>query len=335
MALTKTKALAMRKLPWLVAAILIVSVVAPLPPSSVRAQAYPSKSVTFVIPFGAGGSADTLGRIVAAQLSTALKQTFIVENRAGGSANIGMSYVAKAAPDGYTILFANNNLVTNKLLMKTVPVDVSNFEPVALLAIVPNVLAVPASSPAKSLKEFIELAKANSGKFNYGSTGIGTSVHLASELFKSVTGTDIVHVPYTSSAQGMVDLVAGRLQMELETAPDVIPRVRSGDLRALAIASPERSAELPDVPTFRELGYPELVTGAWVGLVVPSGTPTEVVNKLSSAMRQQAETDEYKNRMHQLGAQILGGTPAYFANFLNEQKERWGRIISSAGIKIE
>jgi tripartite-type tricarboxylate transporter receptor subunit TctC len=322
-------------MPGLVAAIIFGSAILGLTSRVARADDYPSKSVTFVIPFAAGGSADTLGRIVAAHLSTALKQTFIVENRAGGSANIGMSYVAKAAPDGYTILFANNNLVTNKLLMKTVPVEVSNFEPVALLAIVPNVLAVPTSSPAKTLREFIELAKASPGKFNYGSTGIGTSVHLASELFKSATGTDIVHVPYTSSAQGMVDLVAGRLQMELETAPDVIPRVRSGDLRALAVASPERLAGLPDVPTFRELGYPELVTGAWVGLVAPSGTPTEVVNKLNSVMRQQAETDEYKNRMHQLGAQLLGGTPTDFVRFLNEQGERWGRIIRSAGIKIE
>jgi tripartite-type tricarboxylate transporter receptor subunit TctC len=325
----------MRKKLRLVAALTIVCSTLGLTFGAGRADDYPSKSVTFVIPFGAGGSADTLGRIVANRLSTALQQTFVVENRAGGSANIGMSVVGKAAPDGYTILFANNNLITNKLLLKTVPEEISNLEPVALLAIVPNVLAVPASSPAKSLKEFVEFAKANPGKINYGSSGVGTSVHLASELFKSVTGTDIVHVPYTASAQGMVDLVAGRLQMELETAPDVIPRVRSGNLRALAVASPERLGELPDVPTFRELGYPDLVTGAWVGLLVPSGTPTEVISKLNSVMTQQAATEEYRNRMHQLGAQILGGSPGDFATFLKEQKERWGRIISSAGIKIE
>jgi tripartite-type tricarboxylate transporter receptor subunit TctC len=299
------------------------------------AQAYPSKPISFIIPFGAGGSADALGRLVAQSIAQALKQPVVVENMPGASANIGMAHVAKAPPDGYTILFANNNLVTNQYLLKNVPFEVKSFEPVALLALVPNVLTVHPSVPAKDVKELIAYARANPGKLNYGSSGPGTSIHLASELFKSVTKTDIVHVPYKTSAQGMTDHLAGRLEVQLETAPTVIPQVKANQLRALAVASVDRLSELPDVPTFRELGFPEMVTGAWVGLLVPAGTPKDVVEKLNTTVSEQAKTPEYKDRMKQLGAQVLGGSPADFARFIGEQSERWGGIIKSVGITAQ
>ena len=234
------------------------------------------------------------------------------------------------------MLFANNNLVTNPFLLKDMPFDPrKDLAPVVLLGIVPNVLVVHPSVQAKSVAELVALAKAKPGQLNYGSSGNGTSVHLATELFRRLTGTDIVHVPYRTAAQGMTDLVGGRLDMIFETASSAIPRIRDNQVRALGVTAPTRLAELPDVPTFKELGHGDFVNGAWGGLLVPAGTPAPIIARLNQAIAVRSALPAYRERMAQLGTQILGGTPTDFAKWIDDESTRWGAVIREIGIKAE
>jgi len=297
---------------------------------------YPDRPIRFVIPWGAGGSADSLGRLFADGLATAVGQPVIVENRPGAASNLGNASVASAAPDGYTILFTSTAFATNPLLYSSVPYDpVKNFEQVALLTLTPNLLDINPALPFKTLPELIAYAKANPGKLNFGSSGNGTTPHISGELFKRAAGIDIVHVPYKTGVQSLTDLMGGQIQLMFDTTPSSIPYIKAGTLKALAVAAKERVAELPDVPTFGELGYPTILSGAWTGIAVPANTPRPVIDRLNREFVKLAADANVLAKLRQMGGTPLGGTPEQAAAFLRDEMERWGAVIKASGAKID
>jgi tripartite-type tricarboxylate transporter receptor subunit TctC len=298
--------------------------------------AWPERPINFVIPFATGGSADALGRLFAERLSSAVGQPVIVDNRPGAGGNTGTGFVAKAAPDGYTLLFTSTSYAINPSLYASVPYDIDkDFAAVALMAVVPNMLVIHPALPFKTVPELVAYAKANPGKLNFGSSGNGTSVHLAGELFKSLTQIDIVHVPYRGAAAALTDLLSGNIQMLFDTTPSSIPHVQSGRLRVLGIATQKRLPELPEVPTFGELGYPSLVSGAWVGILVPAGTPRAIVERINKVYVAATADPVTVGKLHQMGAQELTGSPEDVAKFLKAEQERWGGVIKASGAKID
>ncbi|WP_422033867.1 Bug family tripartite tricarboxylate transporter substrate binding protein [Reyranella sp.] len=299
------------------------------------AQPYPDKPVKLVIPFAPGGSVDIVGRILAQALGEELKQSIVVENRAGAGGNIGFEAVAHAKPDGYTLLMASSNLAVNVSLYRTIGYDpLKDFAPISLVAIQPNVLMVHPSLPVKTVPELIAYAKANPGKLNFGSSGIGASQHLAGELFKSRTGVDMVHVPYKGGGPAMADLVAGRIQLMFETIPSSMSYVRSGQLRAIAVTTEERSAQLPDVPTVRET-VTGVVSRGWLGVAAPAGTPQPVVDRLNGAIHKVIALPEVTKRLSDLGLQVKVSTPAEFSSFIASEVKDFRRLITDAKIPVE
>lgn len=308
------------------------------PPSSVAvAQAWPSRPIRFVVPFAAGaGVLDIMARLVGQHLGTSLGQQVVVDNRPGAGGNVGAEIAAKAAPDGYTILMGNTALVVSPYLYARLPFDpLGDLVPVTQVNSAPLLLVVHPSLPVKSVAELVAYAKAQPGKLNYGSGGVGTTPFLATELFKSLAGIDVVHVPYKGGAPALADLVAGQLSFMIENVPGTLPFVKDGKLRALAITSRQRLALVPDVPTMIEGGVPGYEMIGWNGIFVPKGTPAEVVTRLGADLARILRTAEVKEQMARLGAVPVGSTPAEFAAFVQAESQRWGKIIKDLGIKPE
>jgi tripartite-type tricarboxylate transporter receptor subunit TctC len=296
---------------------------------------YPSKPVRIVVPYPAGGVADLLPRTVGAKLSEKWKQPVVVENKPGASGNIGMAEGARAEPDGYTLVLApTGNLTVNQFLFRELPFDVArDFAPVTVLATSPNVLVVHPSVPAKTFKELIAHARANPGKLNFSSPGSGSGAHLAGELLNVEAGIKTVHVPYKGMAPAVSDLVGGQVQMMFAGISTALPHIRAGKLVALAIASPQRSAQLPDVPTVAESGFPGFDVTSWYGIVVRSGTPPAVVRKLHADMAEALASADVKDKLAGLGLDPLGNSPEDFAKMIAAESRKWSEIVRKADIK--
>ena len=299
-------------------------------------QTYPARPVKMVVPFSPGGPNDIIARLIGNKLGEALGQQMVIDNRPGGGGNIGTDAVAKAPPDGYTLLSAGpGSLIMNPVLMK-VPYDTArDFAPVSLMAHAPNVLVVHPSVPAKTLKELLALARAQPGRLNYASSGPGSSAHVAVALFASMAHIDITHVPYRGTGPAVNDLVAGQVQLAIVGIPPVLPHVKNGRLRALGVTGKTRSPELPDVPTVDEAGVPGYVVNLWYGLLVPTGTPQAIVTRLASEVTRIVRAPEMREKLAAAGAEPGGGTPEDYAAVIRADTVLWTRVIKEAGIKGE
>jgi tripartite-type tricarboxylate transporter receptor subunit TctC len=305
-----------------------------LAPSTARAQPYPSRLIKIIVPYAAGGAVDIVARTIGQPLSEALKQPVIVDNRPGASANIGMELVAKAAPDGYTLLMASNGIATNMALFPQLAFDGRrDFVPIAKIGYAPLVFVVPASSPAKSLKDLIAMAKADPGKLTYASAGNGSSGHLAGELLKSTAKIDALHVPYKGGAPAITDLLGERISFMPINPVEVMAHIRAGRLRALAVASDKRFPSLPDVPTVVEAGLAGYEASVWWGLVAPAKTPPEIVRQLNAETNKALANPAIANKLGELGVVVTPGTPEQYAAFIKSQTELWSGVVKSAGIK--
>ena len=305
--------------------------------SGARAQgAYPIKPIRVVVPFAPGGAVDTVARVLGQQLSVQLGQPIVVDNRPGGSANIGAELVAKSAPDGYTLLLGSNGLATNGTLFPKLAFDAQrDFVTVARVGYAPLVLVVHPAFPAKNLKELVALAKSQPGKLTYGSAGNGSSGHLAGEQFKIAAGIDALHVPYKGGAPAIADLLGERLSFMPINPVEVLPHLRAGRLRVLAVGSAKRVPMLPDVPTFIEDGYSNYQATVWWGLVAPAGTPRDIVMKLNSEATRALGEAAVRGKLSELGAVIDTGTPEQFAEFLAADIARWAGVIRASGIRAD
>ncbi|OZI30279.1 ABC transporter substrate-binding protein [Bordetella genomosp. 10] len=298
-----------------------------------RAEAYPEKPVKIVVAFTAGGTTDILTRSVANLLGQRLKQSFIVENRPGAGGNIGTEYVARSAPDGYTLIVDSvGPIAVNSSLNKLNYDPLVDLVPVVQLADVPNVLVVPPDLPIHDMKEFLAYAKAHSGKLNYSSTGIGTSSHLSSYMLMQLNGIQATHVPY-KGADALNDLLTGRVQFMFATIPSVIGQIKAGKLRAIAVSSARRSASMPDIPSVAESGFPGFEAGSWFGMFAPKGTPPAVIAKLNATVN--AVLPELKDKMIAEGADPVGGSAADFGKFTHAEQRKWSALIKQMNTKAE
>jgi tripartite-type tricarboxylate transporter receptor subunit TctC len=297
---------------------------------------YPSKPVKLIVPFAPGGSVDIVGRILAQQMGEDLRQSIIVENRAGAGGNIGFEALAKSAPDGYTLGMASSTMAVNVSLYKSIGFDpLKDFAPISLVAMQPNVLMVNPELPVKTVTELIAYAKANPGKLNFASSGVGASQHLAGELFKSRTGVDMIHVPYKGGGPAIADVVAGRVQVMFETIPNSISYIQSGQLRALAVTVNERSAQLPNVPTMTEAGVQGYESRGWLGVMAPAGTPQPIVDRLVAAVHKAVAAPAVNKRLVELGLEIKTSTPAEFSAFIATEVKDFRTLITDAKIPME
>lgn len=307
-----------------------------LSPLPALAQAYPTKPVTIIVPYAAGGSLDVVTRILARSLTTRLGQTVLVENRAGAGSNIGAAHVAKSAPDGHTLFLASPATAINVSLYSKLNYDPEkDLTPVSLLTAVPSVLLVHPSAPYKSVAELVAHAKQNPGKLNYSSGGAGSSEHLGSEMFKYYAGVDITHIPYKGGAPALADLMGGQVTMMFSNRIGALPHIRSGKLRALGVADGVRSPQLPEVPTFVEAGYPDLKVLVWSGIMAPTGTPAAIVNRLHAVITEAMQAPEMKAQMDDMGVTIASGGPAQFGEFLRNQIAQWRPIVKASGARVD
>jgi len=304
--------------------------------SNAYAQEWPAKPVRIIVPFPAGGSADLLPRIVGEKLAERWGQPVIVENRPGAAGNIGADAVFKADPDGYTLLSAPPPpLVINRLLYPKLPYDSTQFVPMSVIAAIPNVLLVNPKVPAKNIAELIAYVKQNPGKLNYASQGSGTTSHLTAELFKSMAGgLEITHVPYKGTAPALADLLGGQVEMMCDNLGVSLPHVRSGKLRALAVASRNRFSGLPDVPALSE-SLPGFESLAWFGIVGPPKTPAPIADKVASGVIEALKLPDVQKRLAELSAEPMGLGPGETAAFMKQETERWGAVIRNAGVKLD
>jgi tripartite-type tricarboxylate transporter receptor subunit TctC len=305
-------------------------------PGGAFAQAYPSKPITVVVPYAVGGTTDIVARLVTTQIGNSLGQPMVVDNRAGGGGSIGWGAVARSAPDGYTLLTTEMSFTIAPALGTKQPFDPKkDFSHVITAAAAPHVLVVNPSVPAKTVQEFIAQAKANPGKFNYGSGGNGTNTHLGGELFKSAAGIDLVHVPYKGAGQVLQDLMAGQVQALVTSLPTALPHIKSGKLRALMVTSERRSPLLPDVPSAKEAGLPKVTMDFWVGFSVPAGTPQPVVDKLNKAITEALNTADGRKRLAEQGLEPVPNSPAQATQLVAAEMQRWGAVVKAAGIKAD
>ena len=298
---------------------------------------FPSKPVHIYVTVPPGGAADFIARSVGAKLSQALGVSVVIENRGGASGTIAAALVAKAPADGYTLL--QNSITTHGIgpyLFPQLPYDsFADFAPVTLLATLPMIMTVNAALPAKSVDEFIALAKSRPGKLSFASSGNGGAPHLAGELFKVATDTDILHVPYKGSGPAVLDVAGGQVQAMFDAAPSLLPHIQSGKLRALAAASAQRNALLPEVPTFAERGVKGMEILIWYGLQAPAATPSAIVNRLNAELRKVLDAPDLRQRFADQGTQPAGGTPEQFTAFMREDYQRWGSVIKRARLTFE
>ena len=307
-------------------------------PFAAMGQSWPSKPIRFVVPFAPGGSSEIVARSVAQELSTQLGQSVYVENKAGGAGTIAMVDVKNSPPDGHTIILGHvGSLAVNPYAMQNHPYDVNkDFIPVAMLARVPNVFVVNAdAAKVKDFKAFVALAKARPGALNYGSAGNGSAGHLSFEYLKLVTGTDVQHVPYKGTGPMLQDLLGGRIEATNAGAPALLPQVKSGKLQAIAVGATKRIPALPDTPTVAELGYPDFETSQWYGVLVPAGTPRDIVMKLNAEINKALKSSAVTQRYATDNATAEAGTPEQFAAFIAKEQGRWREVVRKANIKIE
>ena len=300
------------------------------------AQSYPAKPVRVIVPFAPGGATDVVFRLLAPRLSENLGQQAVVENRAGGGSTIGMDAVAKSAPDGYTLGVANLSFAVNPNLMAKLPYDTErDFAPVSLVTIVPLAISVHPSVPARSVKELIALAKAKPGSLAYASSGNGSATHMATELFKVLTGTDIVHVPYNGGGPAVIAVVGGQVPIYTGSIPSQLQHIKSGKLVVLAVTSAASDPSLPGIPTVAEAGVPGYEAVEWQGIVVPSGTPGPVIERLNRALVESVKAPDFNERLAGVGAHAVGSTASEFAGYLKRELATWSKVIKATGIKIE
>jgi tripartite-type tricarboxylate transporter receptor subunit TctC len=309
-----------------------------LAPTFVQAQpaAYPTRFVRMIVPFPPGGGTDAIARVVSGKLSAIWGQQMVVENKGGGATSIGTDTVAKSDPDGYTVLLQSVPLAVNKFLFATLPFDpVADLAPVSLICDYPNVMAVPMSSPAHSVREFIDYAKANPGKVTYASSGYGTSVHLSGELFKRMAGVELQHIPYRGAGPAFNDLIPGRVDVMFNNIGAVMPFIQGGKLRALGVTSLKRSPTLPDVPTVSEAGVPGFDVAGFYAFFAPARTPPHIIAKFHADTVAALADPVIRQRLDQLGVGVVGSTPGELGAFLKSEMDKWAPIIKDAGIKVE
>jgi tripartite-type tricarboxylate transporter receptor subunit TctC len=297
---------------------------------------FPDKTIRIVVPYTPGGFNDTLGRIVAQKFTDDWGVPAVVENRPGGGTLIGTDGVAKAPADGYTLLVVAFPFAVNPSLYAKLPYDtLKDFAPLILAGQTPNLLVVNNDVPVKSVTELIAVAKAKPGSLSYGSTGSGSSNHLSMELFRLMTGTEMIHVPYKGSAPMVTDLLGGHVQVAFDNTPNVLPQVKAGKLRALAITSAQRSAMVPDIPTVAEAGVPGYEVGVWFGIVAPAATPPDVLAKLNAELNRVLAMPDVKQKFADQGVEPVGGPPERFGEHIRVQIEKWGRVVRESGAKVE
>jgi tripartite-type tricarboxylate transporter receptor subunit TctC len=303
--------------------------------AAANAQPWPSRPMRYIVPFPPGAFNDTLARTLAAELPKALGQPVVVENRPGGNTIIGTEFAAKSPPDGYTLFGAALPFSVIQSLYKTSFDVTKDFAPITLAGITPNLLVAHPGAPVNSVKELIAYAKANPGKLNYASTGNGTSNHLSFELFKVMTQTNVTHIPYKGSAPAVTDLIAGQVQVMFDNTPNVLPHVRAGRLKALAVSTKTRTAHAPEVPSVDEAGVPGYDVSVWFGVLTVAGTPRVVVQRLNTEMARILNSSEVKDRFGKMGVEVVAGTPEHFSAFLNSEVDRWAKVVRDAGIKAD
>jgi tripartite-type tricarboxylate transporter receptor subunit TctC len=300
------------------------------------AQSYPDHPIRIIVPTPAGGPVDVMARLVAAALPASLGQSVFVENKPGAGNIIGSKIAADAAPDGYTLMVsAASGLIMSPMIYSNAGYDASSFAAVALIAETPQILVVNPQLPVKTVAELVAYAKANPGKLNYSTGGIGTLPHLNAELFKSVSGTNIVHVPYKGGGPSLTAVVAGEVQLTFDTLATSLQLIKDGRLRALAVVAPKRAPELPDVPAMPEIGYPAVSSGAWTALLAPKGTPAAIIEKLNAALNKALQSDQMKSTLAKIGAQPRGGTPQALADHMAREQKKWKPIVQALNLKVE
>jgi len=308
----------------------------PWPAEAQTADVWPTKPLRFILPFPPGGGTDILGRLIAERLTANLGQPVVTENRGGAGGNVGAEAAAKSPPDGYTIVLVAPSLAISTSLYSKLNYDpVKDFAPVSLVATVPNVMITNPSVPAGTLKEFIALAKSKPGEMNFGSGGSGTSNHLAGELFNIVAGVKLVHVPYKGVNLAMQDVLSGRVQLVFIGIPAAAPHIKAGKLRALALASAQRSAVLPDVPTADEAGLPKFEVTTWYGILAPAGTPGRIVVRLNAELVKIMHSPELKDRLDALATDPATSTPEEFAALIQREIAKWRDVVREAGMKAD
>ncbi|ALM81915.1 tripartite tricarboxylate transporter substrate binding protein [Bordetella sp. N] len=307
-----------------------------LAPVPATAADWPQRPVTLVVPFPPGGPTDLVARVLARQLTEQLGQTIVVENRGGANGNIGMQHVAQAAADGYTLLYNTSSIALSPNLYTKLGFDPQrDFQAVASTAVIPLVLLVHPSVPAKDIQSFVAYARAQGGKLSYGSASTGNVTHLGALMLLHAVGAQAMHVPYRGSAPAMTDLVGGQVQFMANTLNDSLAFIRDGRLRALAVTGIKRSPLLPDVPTVAETVVPGFEVGAWQGVVVPKGTPPAIVTRLNQEILKALQADEVRKQLTAQGAQALGSTPEAYQRYIADETRRWGEVIREAGVKLD
>ena len=306
-------------------------------PPVALAQSYPTKSIRLICPFPPGGAVDIASRAIANELSKTIGQQVVVENKPGAGGNIGGAEAARAAPDGYTIFMTTSGInAINPALYSKMPFDPNkDLAPVSALVSLNNVLVVHPSVTAKSVTDVIAMAKAQPGKMTYASSGSGTSIHMSAEMFKHLAKVDILHIPYKGSSPALIDMLGGQVMMMFDNVPSALPHIKSGKLRALATTGAKRDATLPDLPTIAEAGVPGYESGVWFGLLVPTGTPRDIVAKLNAEAVKGTKSPEFVKRMTDLGYNIIGSTPEQMTEMLKTELNTWGPIVKASGAKAE
>ncbi len=318
-------------------AALAIAAVGSVPATAFAQAAYPTKPVTIIVPFAAGGTTDILARIVGQALTAELGQSVVVDNRAGAGGNIGGSLAARAAPDGYTLFMGTvGTHAINASLYKKMSFDpIKDFAPLTRVANVPNLLVANPAQPFKTVPELIAYAKANPGKLNFGSSGSGSSIHLSGELFKSMAKVDMVHVPYKGSAPAVTDLLGNQIGIMFDNMPSAIQHVRSGKLVPIAVTTAKRSPELPNVPTIAEAGVPGYEATSWFGMFAPAGTPAPVLAKLNTALVKVLNQADVKKKINDQGAETMSETPEQFAAFIKAESLKWGKVVKESGASLD
>jgi len=318
-----------------VARIALLALLVPAAPSA-PAQGWPSKPIRLIVPFPAGATTDFLARVVADKIGPALGQTVVVENRAGAAGNVGTDLVAKSVPDGYTVVMGTVAQTISETLYTKLPFSIQrDLAPVALVARVPNVMEVHPSVPAKTVKEYIALARARPGQITFVSGGSGTSVHMSGEMLKMMTGIDIVHVPYKGAAPALVDLVGGHVMSMFDNLPSSMPHIRSGRLRALAVTTAQRYAALPDLPTVAEAGVPGYEASSWFGILGPAAMPREALARLNAEVNRAIRLPDVQERLAQEGAIVAPISPEEFGAFIRTEVAKWAKVVKASGAKAD
>ncbi|MBI4195761.1 MAG: tripartite tricarboxylate transporter substrate binding protein [Betaproteobacteria bacterium] len=314
----------------------IVMLFAALPWHAVHAQGYPTKPVRFIIPFPPGGPTDIIGRMAADILARSLGQQFIADNRAGAGGNIGTDLCAKAAPDGYTVCMLTVAQSISPAIYRKLPFDpVKDFSHVTLMALLPSMLTVHPSLPVKNVKELIALARSKPGQLTYASTGNGTSPHMLMEMFKWMSGTNMVHVPYKGQAPSVVDQIAGQVQLAFNTAIGVMPHVQAGRLKPLAISTKERFPPMRDLPSVAEAGLKDFDGSSWNGVVLPAGAPADIVNRINAVLTAEVKSPAGREQLLKRGALVSGNSPQQFAAFIKTEAEKWAKVAKAANIRLD